>query len=559
MQITKKIHISKLIATLIGLITMLCVLCFSGQTHAEWDRTYKAYDGDGWSMSAKGVLTIESDKGWLDYLKYGITDYSISFVPEEINELVIGKDVTNFRMYNLPHELPTPDFFSQEDILGYDAKGKPYYDYPLSINLLPFRISVEAGNNTFRVIDGLLINMETHELVMAELGVYDVVIPEGVQTITCKAFEAKRIHSVQFSSSIQTIGKRAFADCPNLKSISLPDTIKEIGESAFDYCKNLSEVKLPSGLVKIKLSTFDSCAIQYVEIPPSVEEIEDLAFVQCTRLKQVVILGRVKKIGDGAFFDCSALNLIQLPEGLEFLGNGAFERCENLRRMILPDSLQQIGTDAFSGCTLSLLRIPDRLTILIYDDRAMENQVNPSAKTDKSFSLHSVDTVILSGSDYDFGYPAISHAHNVYFLGKPPEDVGQILDENSVESIFCSDEFEFEWTRSTVASWVRQKIQFLPADQLKEITQTAVNTTPVPTNTPSPTPTPRPTPTPTETPWPTPKPRPTASTAVTAKPEQQTTDPMLFVFVGVFALVIAGIVVVVVKSRKPKKRAQKRK
>ena len=54
-------------------------------------------------------------------------------------------------------------------------------------------------------------------------------------------------------------------------------------------------------------------------------------------------------------------------------------------------------------------------------------------------------------------------------------------------------------------------------------------------------------------------PRPTASPAKAAKPQQQGTDPLVFAFAGILALVIAGIVVVAVKSRRPKKRAQKRK
>ena len=95
---------------LLAVIGIACVAMAGKSAHAEWDRTYMAYDGNSWSMSEEGVLKIESDEGWLDYLKYSITDYSISFVPEEINELVIGKDVTNLRMYNLPYELPTTDF-----------------------------------------------------------------------------------------------------------------------------------------------------------------------------------------------------------------------------------------------------------------------------------------------------------------------------------------------------------------------------------------------------------------------------------------------------------------
>ena len=147
---------------------------------------------------------------------------------------------------------------------------------------------------------------------------------------------------------------------------------------------------------------------------------------------------------------------------------------------------------------------------------------------------------------------AINDAKNVYFLGLPPEDVGQILDRETTGNIYCSDEFEFEWTRSTVASWVRQRLTILPADQMKQITKQELNATPLPTELP------RPTPRPTETPWPTPMPRPTASPAVTAKTEQQPVDPLVFAFAGILALVIAGIVVVAVKSRKPKKRAHKK-
>ena len=165
----------------------------------------------------------------------------------------------------------------------------------------------------------------------------------------------------------------------------------------------------------------------------------------------------------------------------------------------------------------------------VYSFKKNEFIINPYSKKDKSFGLHSVDTVILSGSDYDFGYPAISNAKNVYFLGKPPEDVGQILDEDTVEKIYCSDEFEFEWTRSTVASWVRQKLTILPADQINDFVETTINNTSIPTNTPKP-------------PYEgmsivnTPKPTATLQSSVlptpTAEPEKRTADPIAFVVRG---------------------------
>jgi hypothetical protein len=217
-----------------------------------------------------------------------------------------------------------------------------------------------------------------------------------------------------------------------------------------------------------------------------------------------------------------------------------------MKRIILPDSLQMIGDNVFRGCNIILLRLPEKLAIPVFDYNKMEFIINSYKKTDKSFDLSSVDTVILSGSDYDFGYPAITDAKNVYFLDKPPEDVGQILDKDSVEKIYCSDEFEFEWTRSTVASWVRQRLTILPADQINEWAETTINTTPEPTNTPAPTLTLSPEP----TPWPTPMPRPTVSPVATAEPEKQAVDPILLVFAGALALVIAGIVVIAIRMRR---------
>ena len=316
---------------------------------------------------------------------------------------------------------------------------------------------------------------------------------------------------------------------------------------------SLKDVSLPIGLKKIEAYTFDDCAIYQINIPENVEEVGPWAFFECNQLVQVDLPDVLRTIQEYAFSGCTRLLRINLPIGLESIGEGAFFDCSNLKYIFLPDSLKQVGNGIFSDCNLSVLRIPANLTFPVYDRDKGEYIVNPYTKKDKTFDLSSVETVIFSGSDYDFGYPAISHAHNVYFLGKPPEDVGQILDENSVESIFCSDEFEHEWTRSTVASWVRQRLTILPAEQLKDITNQEINATPLPTNVP------RPTPRPTETPWPTPMPRPTTSPTVSTKPEQQGTDPLVFAFAGILALVIAGIVVVAVKSsRNSRKRRRKR-
>lgn len=61
-----------------------------------------------------------------------------------------------------------------------------------------------------------------------------------------------------------------------------------------------------------------------VEIPESVHEIGEDAFIACFGLKEVRIPSNVKKIGDGAFFDCFDLKKVYIPESVEYIGSEAF-------------------------------------------------------------------------------------------------------------------------------------------------------------------------------------------------------------------------------------------
>ena len=529
----------------LAIIGVVCVAMVATRAHAESSSygNYEAKSGEGWSMTSDGVFTIENDEGWVDCLKNG---YKV-----KVEKLVIGKDVTNFRMYEVSIEAPTPDFYDPSEIAGYDKFGKPYYEYAGGSSLYPRKIEVEAENPIFSVADGLLINTKTSELVLSEVGVTDAVIPEGVRAITRKAFAERQLQTVQFPSSLMTIGEGAFVGCVELKKLVFPESLTTLKISSFSGCTSLQEVSLPAGLQVLDAYSFNRCPIQYIEIPKHVEEIGSYAFMECDQLQQVLLPDGLKRIGNSAFSNCSQLYQIDLPEGLENIGGHAFSGCYSLKRVILPDSLQQIGEKAFWRCDLSVLRFPAELAIPVFDDKDWEYKVNPNVKKSKSFDLSSVNTVILSGSDYDFGYPAISNAKNVYFLGLPPEDVGRILDEETVKSIYCSDEFEFEWTRSTVTSWVRQKLKTKPTYEMNEWVNSLLRATPKPTAF-------VPTPTPTPTPWPTPMPRPSVSPAATAEPEKQAVDPILFVFAGVIALVVAGIAVLAIKPWAIKKKTRRK-
>ena len=351
------------------IVASCCVLLFS--THAHAEETNSEQSGDGWSISADGVMTIESDQGWANCLKDGFED--------NVRELILGKDVTDFRMYDLPYDVPTEDFFGREDIIAHDRFGRPIYNYKDCDSLYPSEIVVETGNSVFQVLDGLLINTITKEVVLSETDISDVIVPEGIQSITRNAFDNRHLASIQLPDSLKEIGDYAFSGCDKLKSIVLPVSLEAIGERAFSDCTSLGEVKLSKRLQQIGDYCFDDCAIQYIDIPESVMEIGAFAFHECEQLKQVELHAGLTKIDMAAFSKCSKLSEIDLPEGLTFLGDLAFTGCYSLSQMILPNSLLQIGVNTFAGCRLTVLSIPEVLDFVIYY-RGRGYIVNPHIK-----------------------------------------------------------------------------------------------------------------------------------------------------------------------------------
>ena len=106
------------VGVFLALTGILCLSLLPNPSLAETDifGLDGPFDGDGWSMSADGVLTIESNQGWANCIRHG-------YKPE-VKELVIGKDVTYFRMYRLPDDLQSPDYFDAFKVAEYDKNGR---------------------------------------------------------------------------------------------------------------------------------------------------------------------------------------------------------------------------------------------------------------------------------------------------------------------------------------------------------------------------------------------------------------------------------------------------
>ena len=62
----------------------------------------------------------------------------------------------------------------------------------------------------------------------------DLILPTSLTTIGEEAFAGGAFRYVKLSTKAKTIGKRAFADCPNLTDIYIPKSVTSIADDAFE-------------------------------------------------------------------------------------------------------------------------------------------------------------------------------------------------------------------------------------------------------------------------------------------------------------------------------------
>lgn len=217
------------------------------------------------------------------------------------------------------------------------------------------KISVDKGNTSYKVYEGMLVETATGTLVtvgsrasgklsipegIVTLGSYcaegcdisSVVFPSTLQTVENFAFNrCEKLRNVTFGGGETTLEYRAFSDCTALESIDMPDSVTSVSMDVFSGCTSLADVRLSENLTSLDTGVFENCtALKSIVIPNSVTSIE-FTFTGCTSLERVILSDNLEKIGYNAFKDCSALRELYFPSGLRF-ATGVFNS-ESLERI----------------------------------------------------------------------------------------------------------------------------------------------------------------------------------------------------------------------------------
>ncbi|MBO7176727.1 MAG: leucine-rich repeat protein [Clostridia bacterium] len=170
---------------------------------------------------------------------------------------------------------------------------------------------------------------------------------------------------------VHTVGIQAFMDS-QATIIRLPEGVTQLHSESFRNCYALELLELPASLIHIDEGTFFCLSsldkITIGESNPRYRASEGCLIDTQT---QTLILGcknsiipddgSIKIIGPDAFSGCSELESIVIPEGVTTIGGSAFYCCGNLKSIILPTTLTEIGYNCFNSCGLETVVLPEGL------------------------------------------------------------------------------------------------------------------------------------------------------------------------------------------------------
>ncbi len=156
----------------------------------------------------------------------------------------------------------------------------------------------------------------------------------------------------------------AFMDCDTVTSISIGNDLTNVFSNVFFGCKSLSAINVSeentyfTSIDGVLYNENATKLIQYpigntakvFEIPNTVTDIGNNAFMDCEALCNVTIPDSVLTIGKYAFKNCASLTKVNTGNGVKVINESAFENCLSLYSVVIGPSVESIYSWAFMNC-----------------------------------------------------------------------------------------------------------------------------------------------------------------------------------------------------------------
>lgn len=352
----------------------------------------------------------------------------------------------------------TPEELSAEDgaeiggtITGMDEleagtyKGTFTYrielvDSDISMYALPYTLTktnyVETGiertgdvviPDTFKLDDGLL---------------YKVTKIENEAFKNCTG-----LTSVEIPESVEVIGKQAFYGCSSLTEVTIPDSVYKIGEYAFSKCSSLQSLDIGEGVTTIEQHSFDyTSALTDVDLC-NVEHLSQQAFYR-SGISTIELPDTLQSIDDWAFSGCESLVSVEIPDSVTYIGVGAFLNCKNLETATVGTGLVDVPERMFHNCakleSVQLKRDPDTIGRLAFCECIALTDLDINANVTKVGDLAFMGVPIVHANE---NMSDTTHGALVY---------GHVSDGTGTCSICgesCNKAINVSLTKDLISSW----------------------------------------------------------------------------------------------------------
>ena len=121
--------------------------------------------------------------------------------------------------------------------------------------------------------------------------------------------------------------------------LTIPEGIKNIGKDAFSQCAQLKSVKIPDSVTG-ELNCFYGCEmLTSIEIGENITKIGNRAFVGCKKLEKIVFPDKVAEVNVTAFNDCNSLTTLSFGSGISKFTytSSKWQNCNSLNKIIIRD------------------------------------------------------------------------------------------------------------------------------------------------------------------------------------------------------------------------------
>ena len=240
------------------------------------------------------------------------------------------------------------------------------------------------GNNTFNSLDWIESVSVPGSVTTIGRGAFQqcsklkkVILHEGLKTIESDCFAyCSALESIKLPSTLEQIGRSAFTRS-GLKSLEIPESVTKLGSNITLDCKNLTSLSVKSGntnydsrnrcnaIINTKTNVLiEGC--RNSRIPDNVIAIGPHAFAGADGLKSIEIPSSVKYIFYRAFAFCP-LEKIEIPASVELLEEPFFG-CGKIRSIKVDEGNKYYSSP--SGCNAIISNAKEYL--VVKDSKASE-------------------------------------------------------------------------------------------------------------------------------------------------------------------------------------------